>query len=756
MRCPRATGDAEFNAANRTKAIDKVGYGPMKDDDSFWQAKAEAWDVSVDEAKTRRCGNCKVFNQSDEMKSCIAQGSDKKAADTKGVGYCESLNFMCSASNTCDAWAPTNQKKVDVVELFLDRTKRLFAEIQKKTIKEGSFVEWNSSGGKARGRVEHVMYEGTLGVPDSDFSINATEDDPAVLIRIWRDGKDGWGETETLVGHRMSTLNRIEALSKKTYDVEYLEGKATRKVRDSNYWGRPVGTPITSGMKPEGPTSPIGRARAAAGGKPATAASRPSRRVSTSRSQKPSTSASGGGKKPPSKPKAPSTGGDKPRRKPTVSRDGQIAVDQYNAEQEGLKSPKAQAAGRLIDDIIDKVNSEWRDDTPGKVKLGIGLSNRSKEIDTDGISDEERSVLREKFAKIERDKVVDIFQPHLDNIADALGVTSKPERPKRRVRSNKDRVDRRVTVGVGTQAQDAIDKRKERAEERRQKAESEPNTSVVPAKEFSVEGAAAELKKISKDGREDGAGTEADPVYVGDDVELAHQLLSEGKHIRMKDERAVSTLLDKLHETVKDAKEKGDKAPEYDLCKVSVSNTNLFCVESKGIPRVKMPQFKGTPVEGSYADTKKNDKGEGDVEPEFRELLSALGISTEMKTVPASELKASQDNLDGPKVVGMAQAMREGKIPDAPIFVTRDGYILDGHHRWAAKVAIDLDDGVSGDIDMPVEMIDAEIGYLIDLANGFTEIAGIRAKGLGAAAEAVDAGELLQDAMERGRIEAGK
>ena len=60
--------------------------------------------------------------------------------------------------------------------------------------------------------------------------------------------------------------------------------------------------------------------------------------------------------------------------------------------------------------------------------------------------------------------------------------------------------------------------------------------------------------------------------------------------------------------------------------------------------------------------------------------------------------------------------MRAGKIKEAPIFVTKDGYILDGHHRWAAKVAIDLDDGTLGDVEMPVDMIDIEIGEAIDLA----------------------------------------
>ena len=81
----------------------------------------------------------------------------------------------------------------------------------------GDFVEWDSSGGMARGRIEHIMTEGVLGVPDSEFSINADEDDPAALIRIYRqeendDGEMVWGETETLVGHRFSTLTKIDSL----------------------------------------------------------------------------------------------------------------------------------------------------------------------------------------------------------------------------------------------------------------------------------------------------------------------------------------------------------------------------------------------------------------------------------------------------------------------------------------------------------------------------------------------------------------
>ena len=76
----------------------------------------------------------------------------------------------------------------------------------------GDFVEWDSSDGTARGRIEHVMREGVLGIPDTDFSVTAEEGDPAILIRVYREVRDGYEPTETLVGHKSSELRAIDPL----------------------------------------------------------------------------------------------------------------------------------------------------------------------------------------------------------------------------------------------------------------------------------------------------------------------------------------------------------------------------------------------------------------------------------------------------------------------------------------------------------------------------------------------------------------
>jgi len=78
----------------------------------------------------------------------------------------------------------------------------------------GNFVSWNSSGGTARGKVVRIQNSGSVNVPDSDFSINGSEEDPALLIQIWKETSDGWAATETVVGHRSSTVSIIAALDK--------------------------------------------------------------------------------------------------------------------------------------------------------------------------------------------------------------------------------------------------------------------------------------------------------------------------------------------------------------------------------------------------------------------------------------------------------------------------------------------------------------------------------------------------------------
>jgi HK97 family phage major capsid protein len=93
----------------------------------------------------------------------------------------------------------------------------------------GDFVSWDTSGGRARGEIEQIERNGTIDVPDSDFSVEGTEDDPAALIRVYRGGE----ESDTLVGHKFSTLTKINPLrgehDEEDRSKEVAEKDATRE-----------------------------------------------------------------------------------------------------------------------------------------------------------------------------------------------------------------------------------------------------------------------------------------------------------------------------------------------------------------------------------------------------------------------------------------------------------------------------------------------------------------------------------------------
>jgi hypothetical protein len=194
--------------------------------------------------------------------------------------------------------------------------------------------------------------------------------------------------------------------------------------------------------------------------------------------------------------------------------------------------------------------------------------------------------------------------------------------------------------------------------------------------------------------------------------------------------KEISMQIDKLAELAKQAKEKGEAAPNFNLCKVTVPGTNLYCEGNAGIPREEMPQFKGKPTPGSPASKMAVDaSGEVDTEPVFKKMLKEKGIKTAETEIPSDRLKATQSELVGAKVAGMSKALE--KDPNhpaitAPIYVSRDGYVIDGHHRWAAVTSAAIADGKPAN--MKVIVIDMDIKDAIPMANKFAEEIGVAAK----------------------------
>ena len=152
--CPIATRDIGVNLKNRQNAIDTAAYGPLnptKPNNEFWDAKAERWNVTADDARDQKCGNCAAFIKTKKMLGCIDEGLGNESGNAAwdvinagDLGYCESFDFKCASSRTCDAWIVggpiTEEKENNMEEKSLEDMYSELLAIEEKSM-EDTYLE---------------------------------------------------------------------------------------------------------------------------------------------------------------------------------------------------------------------------------------------------------------------------------------------------------------------------------------------------------------------------------------------------------------------------------------------------------------------------------------------------------------------------------------------------------------------------------------------------------------------------------------
>ena len=116
-------------------------------------------------------------------------------------------------------------KRLDAIDERCDEME-LETRAEADELKVGDMVSWNSSGGRAEGKIDRIVRDGSIDVPDSEFTIEGTEDNPAALITLYRDDEP----TDRKVGHRFSALTK---LGERYYDEEERHIKNVTETTDS-------------------------------------------------------------------------------------------------------------------------------------------------------------------------------------------------------------------------------------------------------------------------------------------------------------------------------------------------------------------------------------------------------------------------------------------------------------------------------------------------------------------------------------------
>ena len=134
--------------------------------------------------------------------------------------------YITDEAEGCAGWATvkddgevmgchdTKQAAIDqaVAIALAENSEYVGERVAPDAVNVGDFVSWDNPGGRARGRIVRIVRDGRLQVPGTSFTLQATEDDPAALIVVYAQVRDGWQATDTRVGHRFSTLTAINPL----------------------------------------------------------------------------------------------------------------------------------------------------------------------------------------------------------------------------------------------------------------------------------------------------------------------------------------------------------------------------------------------------------------------------------------------------------------------------------------------------------------------------------------------------------------
>lgn len=156
-----------------------------------------------------------------------------------------------------------------------------------------------------------------------------------------------------------------------------------------------------------------------------------------------------------------------------------------------------------------------------------------------------------------------------------------------------------------------------------------------------------------------------------------------------------------------------DTGIDGDLRNVHIPGYALFDGANMGLRREQMPQVPAR------------------VKPQFLSEMRLKGVRAAAQSVDPRTLKPSQADISAAKTGEILKKMRDGSFHDSPagrILVSKDGFVIDGHHRWAAASAYAFE---FPNARLPIIRVDLPAADLIPAAREFGAREGIKTLGFG-------------------------
>lgn len=155
--------------------------------------------------------------------------------------------------------------------------------------------------------------------------------------------------------------------------------------------------------------------------------------------------------------------------------------------------------------------------------------------------------------------------------------------------------------------------------------------------------------------------------------------------------------------------ERGDNP---DITNLQVNGHTLFGGDGLGILRKDMPQIPG------------------ERRQQFLSDMADKGIETTQEKVNAMDLKPSQSEISATKTARLYEHFKSDGIPkNKAILISKDGFVVDGHHHWAAASAMGL---MGKESKIPVIRMSVNIQEALAVAKQWTKDNGIASQDINA------------------------
>lgn len=163
-----------------------------------------------------------------------------------------------------------------------------------------------------------------------------------------------------------------------------------------------------------------------------------------------------------------------------------------------------------------------------------------------------------------------------------------------------------------------------------------------------------------------------------------------------------------------------------DITELKVKGTLLFGDEGMGIARADMPQIPSSKRDEFLADIERDN-----------------GITFEKEKVDPTTLKPIQKEVSGSRAGAIYEKFADkGSIPKGErILISQDGYVVDGHHTWAAAVAFGFDNPGT---ELPVYRLSVNAEEALEVSSKWAKDNGFEGQAINAPAKKSFASQTLE------------